>query len=99
MKVNYRNPSELSAAIGATAAQSVSYLRQSAHEAIRDQVRAYFTEKAQIEDNNRLTGAAILDDVAALRQRVTSAINDLEATGKDRVERVRAAISKATQEP
>ena len=83
----------------ARCAANISYLRQSAHEAIRDQVRAYQAEKQTIENDNRLSGVAVLDDLMALRERITSAINDLETQDKQAVERVRAAISRATQEP
>jgi hypothetical protein len=99
MKVTYRNPDEISAAVGATASASVTYLRSSACESIRDLVREYRSGKAASESDSRLNPQAVMDDVAALRERIQSAINAAETDGKDRVERVRAAVARATAAP
>jgi hypothetical protein len=99
MPVTYRTVDDLRAAIGSPATRDVIVLRDSIHQALVDQIRAYQAGMQKINDDPRLSIQARLDDVAALRERFAGEVDAIETRGKETIQRVRSAVAQATQEP
>jgi hypothetical protein len=97
--VKYRTPDEIRAALGYQAGQDISFLRDQAHQQFVALIREYRTLKQGIDDDPRRSDQARQDDIAALRDRLTAAVDTAETAGKDAAERLQGACDGATKQP